>query len=165
METITSEIMNCLRNKQWYAGLVLTLLLPDICAALESKDGNTRPDRYKAWFNAWVGKKYPDILSAAEQMYYLRCGVAHQGKFEHPAMQYERIFFTLRPNGMFFHCNVFKNALNLDITLFCKDVIDSVDEWFAAKKADPCVQKNLANLVQFHPNGLLPYLPGVPAVG
>jgi hypothetical protein len=164
METLTSEIKSCLLNKLWYAGLVLTLMLPDICAALESKDGRTTPDRYKAWFNTWVGKKYPGILGA-DQMYYLRCGVAHQGKFEHPAMHYERIFFTLRPNGQFFHRNVFKNALNLDIPFFCKDVVDGVDEWFAAKKADPYVQKNLAHLVQFYPKGLQPYLPGVPAVG
>jgi hypothetical protein len=80
-------------------------------------------------------------------------------KFEHPAMQYERIFLMLRPNGVFFHCNVFKNALNLHIPLFCKDVIDGVDEWFAANKADPCVQKNLAHLAQFHPNGLLRIFP------
>jgi hypothetical protein len=98
-------------------------------------------------------------------MYYLLCGVTHQGKFEHPAMQYERIFFTLRPGGMFFHCNVFNNALNLGIPMFYKDVIDGVEAWFALKETDENVQKNLANLVQFHPNGLSPYLPSVPAVG
>jgi hypothetical protein len=70
---------NCLLNKLWYAGLVLTLMLPDVCAALESEDGRTTRERYKAWFNPWVGNKYPDILSA-DQMYYLRCGVAHQRK-------------------------------------------------------------------------------------
>ena len=36
METLTSEIKNCLLNKLWYAGLVLTLMLPDVCGALES---------------------------------------------------------------------------------------------------------------------------------
>jgi hypothetical protein len=143
---------------------VLTLTLPDVCAALESADGRSTPDRYKAWFDAWLGKKYGRHLSAND-MYSLRCGVAHQGKFEHPALQYERIFFTLRPGGTFFHVNVFQNALNLDLVFFCKDVIDSVDEWFAQKQADPNVQTNLAHLVQFHPNGLLPYLKDVPAVG
>jgi hypothetical protein len=165
METLTSEIMNCLLNKLWYAALVLTLMLPDVCGALESKNGKATRERYKAWFDAWVGKKYPAGTLNADEMYYLRCGVAHQGKFEHPAMQYERIFFTLRPGGMFFHCNVFNNALNLDIPMFCKDMIDGVEAWLALKKTDENVQRNLANLVQFHPNGLSPYLPGVPAVG
>jgi hypothetical protein len=49
--------------------------------------------------------------------------------------------------------------------MFCKDMIDGVEAWFALKKTDENVQRNLANLVQFHPNGLSPYLPGVPAVG
>jgi hypothetical protein len=165
MEMLTREIMNCLLNKLWYAGLVLTLMLPDVCGALESKDGKASRERYKAWFDASVGGKSPPDTLNADEMYYLRCGVAHQGKFDHPAMEYERIFFTLRPGGMFFHCNVFNNALNLDIAIFCKDVIDGAEAWFALKKTDENVQRNLANLVQFHPNGLSPYLPGVPAVG
>jgi hypothetical protein len=49
--------------------------------------------------------------------------------------------------------------------MFCKDVIDGVEKWFAVKGTDENVQRNLPNLVQFHPNGLLPYLRGVPAVG
>lgn len=56
-------------------------------------------------------------------------------------MQYEHIFFTLRPGGMFFHCNVFNNGLNLDIPMFCKDVIDGVEAWFALKETGENVQK------------------------
>jgi len=164
VEILTDEIKNALMAKLWYAALVLTLTLPDICAALESADGRSTPERYKAWYDAWLKKKYNGLMSAND-LYFLRCGVAHQAKFLHPAMHYQRIFFTLRPNGMFFHKNIWRGALNLDLPWFCKDVIESVEEWFAQKKTDPIVQKNLANLVQFHPNGLLPYLEGVPAVG
>jgi len=144
--------------------LVLTLTLPDVCAALESADGRSTPDRYKAWYSAWLARKYGRHLTA-DDMYYLRCGVQHQGRFEHPAMQYSRIFFTLRPGGVFFHMNIFKDALNLDLPFFCKDVIESVDEWFDHKRDDQQVQANLSHLVQFHPNGMLPYLPEIPAVG
>ena len=164
METLTTEIKNCLLNKLWYAGLLLTLLLPDVCAALEEEGGRATREGYKSWFDEWVGKKYDGILTA-DQLYYLRCGVAHQGRFEHPAIKYDRIFFTLRPNGTFYHCNVFNNALNLDIPFFCKDMVDGVERWYAAKQNDPIVQKNYANLVRFYPNGLDDYLAGVPAVG
>ena len=164
IETLTTEIKNCLLNKLWYAGLVLTLFLPDVCAALEAEDGQTNRERYKAWFDQWVGYKYPRILSA-DQLYYLRCGVAHQGKFEHPALTYDRIFFTLRPNGSFFHCNVFNNELKLDIPFFCKDMVEGVDGWYLTKKNDPTVQKNYAKLVHFYPDGLAAYLLGVAAVG
>jgi hypothetical protein len=53
-------------------------------------------------------------------------------------MKYERVFFTLRPNGMFFHKNelpgIRKDGLNLDIVFFCKDVVESVEAWFARKE-------------------------------
>jgi hypothetical protein len=62
------------------------LMLPDVCGALESKEGKASRERYKAWFDAWVGKKYPPGTLNLDEMYYLLCGVAHQGKFEHPAM-------------------------------------------------------------------------------
>lgn len=164
MESLTDEIKNALRAKLWYAALVLTLTLPDVCAALETVDGRSTPERYKAWYNAWLKKKYDGLVSA-DDLYFLRCGVAHQAKFKHAAMQYKRIFFSLRPNGQFFHKNVLDEALNLDLMWFCKDVVESAEEWFFQKKADYCVQANLTNLVQFHPHGVLPYLPDVPAVG
>jgi len=61
MKTLTDEIMNCLRNRLWYAALVLALLLPDICAALESQDGFSSRDRYKSWYDSWLGKKYDSV--------------------------------------------------------------------------------------------------------
>src|SRR5713226_4507778 len=103
MDILTDEIKKALLNKVWYAALILALTLPDVCAALESPDGVSTPDRYKAWYAKWLKRKY-DMISA-DDLYFLRCGVAHQGKFGHPAMQYQRIFFTLRPNGSFFHKN------------------------------------------------------------
>ena len=168
MGTLINEIMEALKNRLLYAALLLALTLPDICAALESQDGRSTPGRYKAWFNTWLRKKYEGQLDA-QDMYRLRCAVAHQGRFEHPGMKYERVFFTLRPNGMFFHKNelpgIRKDGLNLDIVFFCKDVVESVEAWFAQKEGDPQVQENLTRLVQFHPKGLSPYLEGVPAIG
>ena len=168
MEILIREIMEALKHRLLYAALLLTLTLPDICAALESQDGQSNSQRYKDWFNTWLSKKYEDQLDA-EDMYRLRCAVAHQGRFEHPGMRYERVFFTLRPGGMFFHKNelpgVARKGLNLDLLWFCKDVVENAEAWFAQKKSDPQVQANLARLVQFHPNGMLPYLEGVPAIG
>ena len=168
METLANEIKEALRNKLLYAALILTLTLPDACAALEAPNGETSHDQYKAWWNQWLNGKYEDDLTA-DDVYLLRCAVAHQGRFRHRGMKFERVFFTLRPGGLFFHKNVLgsggNTAFNLDLFWFCKDVVEAAEAWFAQKKTDPQVQKNLALLVQFHPNGVLPYLKGVPAVG
>ncbi len=176
METLTKEIKEALRNRLLYAALVLALTLPDVCSALESEDGQTNLERYTAWCDIWLTQKYRKHLTAND-LYRLRCGMTHQARLDHPGLPYARVFFTLRPNGSLFHRNTLKStyglkpgetaksALNLDLHLFCKDVVESAEAWFEQKKSDPFVQTNLANLVQFHPNGVLPYLKGVPAVG
>jgi hypothetical protein len=154
MKTLTDEIMNCLRARLWYAALVLTLMLPDVCAALESANGQSTSDRYKAWCDIWLKGKYVDV--SADDLYYLRCGVAHQARFSHHKLQYDRIFFTLRSaTGFFAHMNIHKQALNLDLVMFCNDVIDSVEAWYAQHRDDRHVQGNLSHLVQYYPNGLL----------
>jgi len=122
MKALTDEIMNCLKNGLWHAALVLTLVMPDICAALESPDGFSTPDRYKAWYDRWLKAKYDNVGVTSDDIYYLRCGLAHQGKLRHPAIKrnFKRIFFSLRSKDNFFaHCNVFNEALNLDLLMFC----------------------------------------------
>ena len=39
METLTDEIKNAIRNRLWYAALLLVLALPDVCARLNLKTG------------------------------------------------------------------------------------------------------------------------------
>src|SRR6266851_3854531 len=135
---LTDEIKNCLSHELWYAALVLALTLPDVCAVLESANGQTSDDRYKAWFDTWLKGKYLDV--SADDIYSLRCGVAHQGTFHYRGKQYRRIFFTLRPDGKLFHELVLNDALDLDLDMFCNGVIRRVEEWFALKQTDAHVQ-------------------------
>lgn len=174
MKTLTDEIVNCLKAELWYAALVLTLMLPDICAALEAENGATTPERYKAWYEKWLQHKYEKI--SADDLYYLRCGVAHQAQFSHQAIKYDRIFFTLKhPKGKYWsfgkvheHRKIQKTdrgqSYSTDLKRFCENVIDSVDEWFAHKTNDANVKNNIGHLVQFYPHGLLDYM-DLPAVG
>src|SRR5271165_6119178 len=113
LATLVNEIMACLRHERWYAGLVLTLMLPDVCAALESNNGMSSGERYKAWFDAWLQTKLHKL--SADDLYSLRCGAAHEAKFKHKNMKYKQgIFFTLRlEDGFFTDMNDHKGALNL----------------------------------------------------
>jgi hypothetical protein len=164
IKSLTDEIMNCLKAQLWYAALVLMLTLPDICAALEAPDGQSKPDRYQAWCEKWLlANKYP--LVSAKDLYFLRCGVAHQAKFRHPAMTYNRIFFTLRSkDGFWAHMNKHQGALNLDLVMFAKDMIDAVEAWYASEAKNQNVKKNIGSLIQYYPNGLLDFL-NLPAIG
>jgi len=165
MKVILDEIKAALRHKLYYLAIMFCLALPDICAALEAANGETSGKQYRAWFNKWLVSKYGRHMTAND-MYRLRCGVLHQGRMGHKNLRYRRVAFAV---PLFFHKNFLPNrakpeVLNLSIGLFCKDVVESVQAWDTAHANDPIVQRNLSRLVQYHPNGLHPYLEGVACV-
>jgi len=163
MDTILSEIDRAIDAKLYFAALALCLTLPDMCAALESSNGKSSGTKYKNWYSENLQNNYPDITPA--DIWSLRCGVSHQGRFGNPQMQYAKVLFTI-PNtqGNVFHNNILNDALNLDAVIFCRDVMSAVRGWFAEKKDDENVMANLPHLVEFRPNGLAPYFCGVPLI-
>ena len=163
MEAITKEIENAIAAGLYYLAIVTALSLPDVCSALESDDGQTSGAKYKAWYDAWMAARYPEMTSL--DLYSLRCGVLHQGRLGHSRMQYGRVLFTVpNPQRNTLHRNVMNDALNLDAVRFCRDMIECVSVWYAAKQNDPNVQANLPRLVHFGANGLAPYIVGMPLI-
>jgi hypothetical protein len=63
-----------------------------------------------------------------------------------------------------FHNNIINDALNLDVMIFCHDVMDGVRDWLRANQNNAVVQINLARIVQFRPQGLAPYMVGMPLI-
>jgi hypothetical protein len=163
MEMILQEIDRATQAGLHYLAVAMALTIPDICAALESPDGQTSGPKYRAWYNANLAPQYPNISDA--DCWSLRCGVLHQGRYGHPNMQYGRILLTV-PNAQrnVFHNNIINDALNLDAVIFCRDVITSARRWFANHRNDAAVRANLPNLVQFRPQGIAPYMVGIPLI-
>jgi hypothetical protein len=163
VKEITDEVEKALSAGLFYLAILTALSLPDICGALESADGQTSGAKYRAWYDLWMAKLYPEITSV--DLYSLRCGVVHQGRLGHSKMQYARVIFTI-PNAQrnVFHRNIINDALNLDAVTFCRDVIKCVSDWYAAKQNDPNVQANLPRLLRLRPNGIAPYMVGMPLI-
>lgn len=163
MKTLADEIERALSAELYYLALVVTLGLPDVCAALESKDGKTSNRQYRAWCDTWFIPRYPQMTS--QDLYSMRCGVVHQGRLGHDNMQYARVLFTVpNPANNVFHQNVMGDALNLDVLTFCHDMIQAVSQWQAAKQNDPNVQANMSRLLRYHEHGLAPYMVGMPLI-
>lgn len=63
MDHLLDSIEASLRNENWYAALMLTLSLPDICANADGISGMPA-ERYKQWAKEWVEpfytRMYPD---------------------------------------------------------------------------------------------------------
>lgn len=152
----------------YYVALFSALAIPDICGALESQDGTANGQRYRAWFDRWVSPKYSFFGGTSltgDVCYYYRCAALHQGRASHPKMQYSRIIFVEPDNhGIIMHNNVMNDALNIDVGRFCEDVISGCEDWLAFVASDPTVQKNMASSMQRYPQGLAPYIMGIPVI-
>src|SRR5689334_14961380 len=66
----------CQSGNAYWSLLHVLVCLPDICAALQSKDGETNRTRYKDW----CGKFFSEPLLNPEERYRMRCKVLHQGR-------------------------------------------------------------------------------------
>nr|USU32868.1 hypothetical protein NG677_03990 [Methylobacterium sp. OTU13CASTA1] len=166
LDTIVEDIRLALKSGAYYSALSTSLTLPEVCACLAIPGGASTGQasaKYQAWYNANFAQKYPNLT--ALDCWCLRCGVLHQGRMGHGRMQYERVLFTL-PNAQnnYFHNNIINDALNLDAVTFCEDIITTSLGWYVANKADPVVIQNVLLLVQMRPNGLAPYMVGMPLI-
>ncbi len=163
LDTILADIQNGLRGGMYYAALVVALTVPEFCAALQCEGGGGGADKYMEWFTANLGHRYPNLTP--DDCYSLRCSVLHQGRMGRPGMQYSRVLFTV-PNAQnnVFHNNIINDALNLDVIQFCEDFIRAALLWYDATRNDEHVVANISNLVRFRPEGLAPYMVGMPLI-
>ncbi|MFH0857688.1 MAG: hypothetical protein V1848_02995 [Candidatus Magasanikbacteria bacterium] len=159
MENIIKSIENSLQNRNWYSALVLSLVLPDICAKLEGSEECSRK-RYPKWFNTYLGKKYDGFLSG-EDCYALRCAFLHEGTSITETQSAKDVLdrFVFISDGS--HCNRFnnchfgdqrydgKNFLQLSTKIFCQDMINATKQWLN----DLTVNKDLGDLLEIYENG------------
>lgn len=164
MEELLKEIEKGLEVGLYQTALSMTLCLPDICGALESENGRASGEKYKAWFNEYIEKTKIGRITA-DDCYYFRCSFLHQYTTEHNKSNYEKIIF-LEPNDTIsMHNNVLEGALNIDINIFCISIIEAVIRWKSLKQETEEYIKNYDKTFKKHPNGISPYIVGIPVYG
>jgi len=148
----------------YYLALAASLTLPDICGAMEAEDGRATAGRYQAWFDEWPGRHFFGVFSG-DDCWRFRCDFLHQGLTGSERGRYARIVFV-EPGATtnVFHCNVIHDALNIDVTIFCREMVRSTIEWLRAVDDSDLVQANLGRFVRRYPEGLPPYFRGVPII-
>lgn len=204
MRDLLEQIRKGLDVNLYYLALYVTLTLPDICAALESDNGRTDGEKYKKWFERYVAPRYhrpgldvhlskdelnelpedvrtsllesskPRQLFTAEDCYFFRCSILHQGSAQDSRSSYERILFVeSQATGVTLHLNVDERSvdgetvrvLNIDVPTFCKDMIEGVEQWLPQVEMTSTFERNYERFMKRHPNGLHPYIVGPPVIG
>ena len=164
MRDLLIQIKNGLGANLYLLSLFSALAIPDLCGAMDSKNGEAKPEKYKAWFDKYVAPKYNGFLNGND-CYYFRCSLLHQGSSQHPKSNYKRVLFV-EPSATtnVFHNNIMEDALNIDVRIFCNDIISGAEAWLDENEETELYKKNYDKFMRRYPNGLSPYIVGVPVI-
>ena len=161
MQLLVNELALLIKNGVWVTALNTSLLIPDICCSLENKDGRTDGKRYKNWVNRYFSKRYQGLLQG-EDIYKLRCASLHQGKLNHDDLKNVRLLFQIPGGKQIHHCNLNviqgQKIIELNIGIFCYDIVESYNEWVRSNKDNPIISENLKDGINLYQHGLF----GVP---
>ncbi len=148
----------------YFVALAGALIIPDICGALDSPDGQTTGTAYSKWFDTHAAQRFYGRLDGAT-CYRFRCSFLHQGTTQHPSSAYSRVMF-IEPGATtnVIHMGVMDDALVIDVRLFCLDMVSAAEEWEQAAVGTEPYETNIKQRLRRYPDGLPPYIGGVPVI-
>jgi len=145
------EMDRCRSARAYWALLHVTVCLPDICAALESADGETRGARYVAWCNQHLA----DPLLSGLERWQMRCKVLHRGRASIAEGRYDGFSFAQpAENGQVDHRRVEGATLVLDVGMLTTEMTAGVRRWIQHHERNPSsseaayIQRNLPALIR-----------------
>lgn len=159
---ILNEIMQAAKNGLPLIAISQVVALPDICVSLESADGRSDGTRYKQW----CADNLNDRLSyvTPEDLWSMRCGVLHNGRFGDLKHSVERVIFVPPGGTTFVNC-VSNGAYLYGVVDFCGYFCNCVFLWCETNKDKELVKSNMQRLMQYRPGGLPPHIGGADCPG
>lgn len=159
MKHFSTAIRESVQQHNWFSALFMALAMPDICGALETPDKKIG-ERYTRWFDENLASKYPPHLFPADECYFLRCAMLHQGITSDRKAKTHPWFMEPPPNGGSIHCNIFSvgvgpPTIQLQIDRFCNDVAQAVDDWALKVASKSDIQRRINELLVIHPPSAL----------
>jgi hypothetical protein len=164
MRDFLAQIREGLNANLYYLSLFSALTIPDICGAMNSENGEAKREKYIAWFDRYITPEYRGFLNG-DDCYYFRCSLLHQGSSQEKRSSYRRVIFV-EPSAAntVLHCNVMNDALNIDVRIFCNDLVGAAEKWLEENENTDLYKKNHDKFMRRYPNGLPPYVVGVPVI-
>jgi len=184
MRDLLEQIERGLEANVYYLSLFASLAIPDICGAIDSLDGEASGAKYVEWYDKWVAPRFNQAVQATlpknlpiappklenpltgDACYRFRCSLLHQGSTQHPKSPFSRILF-IEPGsrGIVVHHSILNDALCIDIRHFCAEVLAGTRMWLAEAEGTQQFRTNYDRCIKLYPNGLAPYISGLPVVG
>jgi len=168
MENIIKAIESSLEGKNYYGALFVALSAPDICGYLESPTERSQV-RYEKWFERYMLDKYRlpvgpshtlHVFLSPSDCYALRCALLHEGREEiieqRARESLERFHFIEPPQLGTIHCNQFNNVLQLQVDIFCQDIISALHAWLKDTKENTDIQRRRNGVLKVYPSNQVP---------
>ncbi|ANB49230.1 hypothetical protein CHR37_04625 [Bacillus velezensis] len=146
IKNFTNAVEKSIEDENWYSALALALALPDICGNLQDPKRSSS-DKYIGFFNDFIKQKYTRLIGDPKEpqeflngrdMYALRCSFLHAGEVEISKQRIKNVldgYIFLKPNNIIYaHMNKVNDTLQLQIDVFCKHIIQAVNEWLISYK-------------------------------
>jgi hypothetical protein len=142
MEAFFAAIEQAIAGRNWYAALVLSLIMPDICG--KAMYGGGVGERYKKWFDAYLAHNYAHPIGAerelhvfmtGEDLYLLRCALLHAGSDvirSDVDDALTRFVFVEPPSSGLIHLNQSDTVLQLQVDLFAREMLAGCRTWWTA---------------------------------
>jgi hypothetical protein len=156
MDEYINQLRRTAQARIPYFTLMGTLSLIDICAALNSENGETKGSKFKGWYAKYLSSYHSGSNHStnfdAEDCYKLRCRILHQGRAEmdHDKIDNQvksgKVAFRLGPGKV--HKCISNGLYYLDIEIFMEDVITAVTEWEKENRDNPVVIRNKSKMMK-----------------
>lgn len=152
---LIKNIELALENNLLYSALSLTLALPDVLSSLEQPNYRGR-QKYINWCNKYffTQNHYGNDMNASD-IYALRCAYLHSGMDKLSKQSISKIIdkfmFVYSNNGLLVHRNrIYLDntyTLQLDLSTFCKEIIDAAKKFLEINKDDEAINKNAEEII------------------
>lgn len=175
LDWLIKDMQQCVNAELLFPALFVAISLPDICAGLESPNGQTSGAKYKEWYNRYLlpifTMEVPDpseetytpgepmpmkevVILDAEDCYKFRCRLLHQGWSSSLNGRRSGITFGLSKTVVLHKViDTSTNSVSISIPDFCNDMEDAVKAWLAEKRGCEHVESNMQKAVSINDNG------------
>lgn len=162
LEPLLDEINQAANSGMPFLAIAMTVALPDICVSLASETGRTSGPKYKEWCAKNLGPDFSYVTP--EDLWSMRCGVLHNGRFGDMKHSVARVLFALPGGANFTNC-VANDAYIYSVVTFCENFTGAVMRWILKNERDRTIKTNLAHLMQYRYGGVPPYIVGTTVLG
>lgn len=148
LQVLINQINGAAKAGMHLVAIGMAVSLPAICASLAKEDGRSQRDDYLAWCAENLsGPEFGFVTP--NDLYSMRCGVLHQGRYGGLTHSVARVVFTVQ--GGMTDCMA-NDAYLYSASEFCMNLCKAAGIWFEANKTNPIVAANIARMMQYYPD-------------